>query len=65
MFCTVLFCSVLKILQCPATAAEGITAKSGPQIDQSDYKIGQNECLAYNKVYYYMETKILNMNVHT
>ena len=28
-----------KISQCPATAAEGITAKSGPQIDQSDCRI--------------------------
>ena len=30
------------------TAAEGITAKSGPQIDQSDCTIRQNECLPYN-----------------
>ena len=27
------------------TAAEGITAKSGPQIDLSDCTIRQNECL--------------------
>ena len=30
------------------TAAESITAKSGPQIDQSDCTIRQNECLPYN-----------------
>ena len=29
------------------TAAEGITAKSGPQIDLSDCTIRQNECLPY------------------
>ncbi len=35
------------------TAAEGITAKSGPQINQSDCTIHQNKCLPYNKDSYY------------
>ncbi len=48
------------------TAAEGITAKFGPQIDQSDCAIRQNECLPYNKfsyrISYFRKIAVQNVN---
>ena len=62
LFCSVLFCRALKISQCPATAAGGITAKSGPQIDQSNCTIRQNECSPYNKNIYLINSFFLVTN---
>ena len=39
----------------PHRTAEGITAKSGPQIDQSDCAIWQNIRLPYNKKIYLLD----------